>query len=119
MNSDLEVLESLKVLYKNGYPCSNSLLKLAIRNGHLESVKWLCKNGCSWDIHLCNHAADNGQLKILKWVKNNNFPWLKNDCMRIARQNNNIEIIEWFGKDYESESYKKYKTRMADMGINF
>lgn len=94
-------------------------MKIAVENGHLEVLKWLCKNGCKWDVHLCNHAAGKGHLHILKWSKNNKLPLLKNDCMRIARQNNNVKIIEWFGKEYESASYLAYKEIMNNLGIEF
>jgi hypothetical protein len=82
-------------------------------------LKWLHENGCTWDTHICNHAADNGHLEILKWIQENNLPWLKNDCMRIAKQNNDIKMIQWFGNDYNSESYIRYKDRMNVLGLEF
>lgn len=115
-NGDLDVLKWLR---ENGCPWNSLTCRSAAENGHLEVLKWACLNGCEWDVHICNHAANNGHLEILKWISENNYPWLKNDCMRIAKQNNNNKIIEWFGKEYEMAPYIYYKNRLQSLGVKF
>lgn len=93
-------IETLKYLYKNGFPRNNRAPTFAATNGHIETlkyfykirlppdkrstvyavingqietIKYLHKSGCPFEENLPETAAGNGQIEIFKYLRNNGY----------------------------------------------
>ena len=86
-----------------------------VKRGNLEILKWLLDPNarsdgsvCLWDKWICAYATHYGHLEILKWLLDPNArsdgngskgiicPLDIEECMRCAKENNYLEIVELF-----------------------
>lgn len=88
-------LDMLMWLRANNISWGPSTCTHAAHNGNLEMLEWLYLNDAPWWTFTCNAAAANGHLHILKWAHKNAIPWDRKACIKIAKKNENAEMIEW------------------------
>jgi len=82
-------------LVENGCVFDSFTFTMAAQNGHLEIVKWLRENGCPWDESVCCDAVYGGHLNVLIWLRENGHQWNKAECLIIAKELDNREMIRW------------------------
>ena len=67
----------------------------AARGDHLEVLKWARENGCDWEEYTSIYAASNGHLEVLKWAIENGCPIDIVECVKIAKENNHLNILKY------------------------
>jgi hypothetical protein len=82
----------------NDCPWNEWICACAAEYGHLEVLKWAIENGCTWDDELYYSAAENGHLEVLKWAIDYDSYCDLNTCIRLAKQNNKTEVVDWIEK---------------------
>jgi hypothetical protein len=91
-----------------GDVCINSLIKIAIENGHLEVVKLLYNynieqnNGVSTLYIPIMNAIKKGQLEIVKWIYSIRNPIeIRDEILTSSIRYRQFHIIEWYDNTFE------------------
>jgi hypothetical protein len=86
--------EMMKCLKELGCPFSDTAMNAAAKIGDIESMKWLRANGCPWSEWTFRAAAINGDLDIMKWLRLNGCPW-DSYVFMAAAENGNLDNMKW------------------------
>lgn len=81
-------IDTLKILYEDGYPIDNQTIHIAVEYGHLHIIIWAREIRYMWTEKTCKKAAAFGRLKLLKWLRGID----RNDCELISSE---TEICPW------------------------
>ena len=117
--------ELLEWMYKRGAILNSDVYNaaLSLSKTKIETLEWLKKRGCTWndqtfecaceddnDLELIKYLYDDGciptelvfyycvinrDISILEWIYNHNFPYNERNCVRIAIEEDSLDVLEW------------------------
>jgi len=91
-NGDLDIL---KWAHEHDCPWDSNVCKYSARNGYLNCLIYANQNNCPWDSFVCDNACIGGYLDILRWAVENNCDFNVERCLKEAKNNNHIHIVNW------------------------
>ena len=97
-NSDIEMLEWLKIHGKYACPLTNEVFTGAVIIGKIEVVKWLKENQCPCTFLVSVDAAEQGHFEILKYLREIGCQWTPLTAAGAAKAGR-LDILKWLRSD--------------------
>lgn len=88
-------LECLKYLHENGCKWNESTCAAAAWNGNYDCLVYARENGCYWNTVTINDALYKGHLDCVKYAVENGCWYNKQECLKVAKDNNYWNIVEY------------------------
>jgi hypothetical protein len=102
-------IEDLEFCINQGIPFDHhDTCTIAAENGQIDCLIYAYENGYPLNKTTFEAAVKGGYLNCLRY-SSNKFPWDKKECLKIATENNDIQIIEYILEQIEKEEKLKKK----------